>query len=42
MAIFQYFCISVFFFFKGPAIQKFMPLVVIIEAHDAPRNFWIW
>ena len=27
---------------KGPAIKKFMPLVVIIEAHDAPRNFWIW
>ena len=27
---------------KGPAIKKFMPLVVIIEAHDALRNFWIW
>ena len=28
--------------YKGPAIKKFMPLVVIIEAHDALRNFWIW
>ena len=27
---------------KGPAIKKLMPLVVIIEAHDALRNFWIW
>ena len=27
---------------KGPAIKKFMPLVEIIEAHDAFRNFWIW
>jgi hypothetical protein len=26
-------------FVKGPAIKKFMPLVVIIEAHDALRNF---
>ena len=28
--------------YKGPAIKKLMPLVVIIEAHDAVRNFWIW
>ena len=27
---------------KAPAIKKFMPLVVIIEAHDSVRNFWIW
>ena len=27
---------------KGPAIKKFLPLVVIIEAHDALREFWIW
>ena len=26
---------------KGPAIKKCMPLVVIIEAHDALRKFWI-
>ena len=27
--------------FKGPAIKKFMQLVVIIGAHDVLRNFWI-
>ena len=27
---------------KSPAIKKFMPLVAIIEAHDALKNFWIW
>ena len=27
---------------KGPAIKKFMPLVVIIESHGALRNFGIW
>ena len=26
---------------KGPAIKKFMPLVMIIGAHDVLRNFWI-
>ena len=25
-----------------PANKKFMSLVVIIEAHDALRKFWIW
>ena len=24
------------------AIKKLMPLVLIAEAHDAVRNFWIW
>ena len=26
---------------KEPAIKKFMPFVLIIEAHDALTNFWI-
>ena len=26
---------------KGPAIKKFMPLVVIIGGHDVLKNFWI-
>ena len=26
---------------KGPAIKSFMGLVVIIEAHEVPRFFWI-
>ena len=30
-----------FFLDKGPAIKEFMPLVVIIGAHDVLRNFWI-
>ena len=29
-------------FLKGPTIKKFMPLVVIIDAPDALRNFDIW
>ena len=28
-------------FGKGPAIRKFMPLVVIIRAHEVLQNFWI-
>ena len=28
-------------YFKGLAIQKFLPLVVIIGVHEIPRNFLI-
>ena len=27
--------------FKGPAIKKFVPLVVIIGVHEIPMSFWI-
>ena len=26
---------------KGPGIKKLIPLVMIIEAHDVLREFWI-
>ena len=27
---------------KGPVFKSFMGLVVIIEAHDVLKKFWIW